>query len=140
MWVVNFSLKLVHLYRPPLQKITTPETLYEAVVEVDERVVLERGSCQLQLNTPTVTGNTGEKVGREGREKRRKNWLTSFTPKCMYRNLAKKGPLTIKAPPTFGPISCRVKFYSNERPPMHISGKKRCVKYFTEINTRHLCV
>ena len=57
-----------------------PETLYEAVVEVDERVVLEQELCQLQLNIPTVTGNTGEIVGGEGREKRRKNWLTSFTP------------------------------------------------------------
>ena len=44
-----------------------PETLYEAVVDVDERVVLEQESCQLQLNAPTVTGNTGEKVGGEGR-------------------------------------------------------------------------
>ena len=51
------------------------------MVEVDERVVLEQESCQLQLNTPTVTGNTGEKVGGEGREKGRKNWLTSITPK-----------------------------------------------------------
>ena len=47
-----------------------PETLYEAVVEVDERVVLEQELCQLQLNTPTVTGNTGEKVGGRGEEGR----------------------------------------------------------------------
>ena len=47
-----------------------PETLYEAVVEVDERVVLVQESCQLELDTPIVTGSTGEKVGgvrREGR-------------------------------------------------------------------------
>ena len=47
-----------------------PETLYEAVVEVEERVVLVQESCQLELDTPIVTGSTGEKVGgvrREGR-------------------------------------------------------------------------
>ena len=45
------------------QKITMPETLYEAVVEVEERVVLLQESCKLHLDTPIVTGNTGEKVG-----------------------------------------------------------------------------
>ena len=47
-----------------------PETLYEAVVEVEERVVLVQESCQLELDTPIVTGSTGEKVGgvrRKGR-------------------------------------------------------------------------
>ena len=40
-----------------------PETLYEVVMEVEERVLLVQGSCQLKLDTPIVTGNTGEKVG-----------------------------------------------------------------------------
>ena len=40
-----------------------PETLYEVVVEVEERVLLVQESCQLKLDTPIVTGNTGEKVG-----------------------------------------------------------------------------
>ena len=45
-----------------------PETLYEAVVEVDERVVLVQESCQLELDAPIVTGSTGEKVGGVRRE------------------------------------------------------------------------
>lgn len=66
---VNFTLKFVHLCRPSFQKIKMPETLYEAVLEVDERVVLEQKSCQLLLNTSIVTSNAGEnvQVGGEGK-------------------------------------------------------------------------
>ena len=39
-----------------------PEVLYEEVVEVEERVVLEQDSCQLGLPGPVTTGTTGEKV------------------------------------------------------------------------------
>ena len=39
-----------------------PEVLYEEVVEVEERVVLEQPRCELQLPTPLVEGSTGEKV------------------------------------------------------------------------------
>ena len=66
---VNFTLKFVHLCRSSFQKIKMPATLYEAVVEVDERVVLEQKSCQLLLNTSIVTSNAGEsvQVGGEGK-------------------------------------------------------------------------
>jgi hypothetical protein len=36
--------------------------LYEEVVEVDERVVLQQEKCHLYTNCPVVTGTTGEKV------------------------------------------------------------------------------
>ncbi len=39
-----------------------PEVLYEEVIEVDERVVLQQDSCQLELKSPLVQGSTGEKV------------------------------------------------------------------------------
>lgn len=39
-----------------------PEVLYEEIVEVEERVVLHQDTCQLQLPTPLIQGNTGEKV------------------------------------------------------------------------------
>ena len=39
-----------------------PEVLYEEVVEVRERVVLQQESCQLGLPTPLVQGSTGEMV------------------------------------------------------------------------------
>ena len=45
-----------------------PETLYEAVVEVDERVVLDQESCELQLNTYIDTTSIDEKV--------RGSWIT----------------------------------------------------------------
>ena len=70
MWVsvcvLTFTLKLVHLCCP-FQKITMPEDLYEAVVEVDERVVLEQESCELQLHTSIDTTSIDEKVRGEGR-------------------------------------------------------------------------
>lgn len=44
------------------QKVEMPETLYESVVEADERVVLCQETCQLNLEGPVVTGTTGEKV------------------------------------------------------------------------------
>ena len=39
-----------------------PETLYESVVEADERAVLCQETCQLNLEGLVVTGTTGEKV------------------------------------------------------------------------------
>jgi hypothetical protein len=39
-----------------------PDVLYEEVVEVDERVVLEQQQSDLELPTPLVAGNTGERV------------------------------------------------------------------------------
>lgn len=39
-----------------------PEKLYSVTVEADERVLLVRQGCQLGLETPIVTGTTGEKV------------------------------------------------------------------------------
>lgn len=39
-----------------------PDVLYERVVEVEERVVLQQESCQLGLLGDEVTGTTGEKV------------------------------------------------------------------------------
>lgn len=38
-----------------------PDVLYEAVVQVEERVVLHREDCQLDLSSHAV-GTTGEKV------------------------------------------------------------------------------
>lgn len=45
-----------------LQEIVMPEVLYEEVVEVEERVVLQQDTCQLNLPTPLLEGSTGEKV------------------------------------------------------------------------------
>ena len=39
-----------------------PDVLYESVVEVEERLVLQQDSCQLYSNSHTVTGVTGEQV------------------------------------------------------------------------------
>ena len=44
------------------QTNAVPEGLYECVVEVDERVVLQQTSCQLYDDYPTSIGVTGEKV------------------------------------------------------------------------------
>lgn len=38
-----------------------PEVLYEAVIEVEERVVLHQDECQLNLSS-TIQGTTGEEV------------------------------------------------------------------------------
>ncbi|KAI0219976.1 5-oxoprolinase [Lamellibrachia satsuma] len=43
-------------------KITTPELLYEDVVEVTERIVLKQDKCQLKKMCPVETGITGEQV------------------------------------------------------------------------------
>ncbi|XP_078607993.1 5-oxoprolinase-like isoform X1 [Branchiostoma floridae x Branchiostoma japonicum] len=45
-------------------EIVTPDVLYEEVVEVKERVILEQESCQLDkpADLQTVTGTTGEKL------------------------------------------------------------------------------
>jgi 5-oxoprolinase (ATP-hydrolysing) len=50
--------------RPNLFDLTNevPDVLYECVVEVDERVVLQQVSCQLHLDTSSLTGLTGERV------------------------------------------------------------------------------
>ena len=45
-----------------IQEIVMPEVLYEEVLEVEERVVLEQDGCQLQIPQPLIQGNTGEKV------------------------------------------------------------------------------
>ncbi|XP_077209596.1 5-oxoprolinase isoform X2 [Paroedura picta] len=42
--------------------VSMPEVLYEAVVEVDERVVLYQEGCQLSGNTQPVTGVTGDSL------------------------------------------------------------------------------
>ena len=46
------------------QEIVTPDVLYEEVVEVEERLVLQQEKCRIKLQKPTVTGTTKEKVGR----------------------------------------------------------------------------
>ena len=45
-----------------MQKNEVPDVLYECVVEVDERLVLQQDSCELNLDAHTLTGVTGEKV------------------------------------------------------------------------------
>ena len=45
-----------------VQKIVMPEVLYEDVIEVEERVILHRKDCQLNLMDDTVQGKTGERV------------------------------------------------------------------------------
>ncbi|KAJ7338275.1 hypothetical protein JRQ81_011031 [Phrynocephalus forsythii] len=42
--------------------VSVPEVLYEAVVEVDERLVLHQEGCQLFGSAPLVTGVTGESL------------------------------------------------------------------------------
>ena len=47
-----------------LQEIKTPDMLYEEVIEVEERVVLQQDKCQLKRKVHTVAvGTTSEKVG-----------------------------------------------------------------------------
>lgn len=50
--------------RPKLFDLTCaqPEVLYEQVIEADERVVLCRNDCQLDLDSPRIQGTTGEMV------------------------------------------------------------------------------
>lgn len=62
-----------------------PETLYEAVVEVEERVVLLQESCRLQLDTPIVTGNTGEKVRQRWESGERGERGGDSTCSCIWR-------------------------------------------------------
>ena len=52
-------------YALSFQKIQCPTNLYEDIVEVDERVVLDRQDCCLQWlkDKPVVVGKTNEKVG-----------------------------------------------------------------------------
>lgn len=45
-----------------LQKIERPELLYESVIEVDERVVMQQERCELKRTEKTVESKTGEKV------------------------------------------------------------------------------
>ena len=54
-------------------------------MEVDERVVLEQESCELQLNTSIDTTSTDEKVGGEGRgdETLADKYVTILNA-CMY--------------------------------------------------------
>ncbi len=44
------------------QEIVTPDVLYEEVIEVEERLVLQQGRCQIKKQCPVLTGTTGEKV------------------------------------------------------------------------------
>ena len=44
------------------QEIVTPDVLYEEVVEVDERVVLQQDRCQVNKQCERTTGKTGEMV------------------------------------------------------------------------------
>lgn len=44
------------------QRIEIPEVLYEDVVEVQERVILQQDKCELGLPSPELTGSTNEKV------------------------------------------------------------------------------
>jgi hypothetical protein len=45
-----------------LQAIKKPEELYDTVVEVEERLVVQREDCQLPNGHKVLTGTTGEKV------------------------------------------------------------------------------
>lgn len=39
-----------------------PDVLYEDIVEVEERVILYQKDCELNANSNTVQGRTGEQV------------------------------------------------------------------------------
>lgn len=43
-------------------KVATPEVLYQEVIEVEERLVLHKGNCNIQKSCQHVFGVTGEKV------------------------------------------------------------------------------
>eukprot|EP00106_Octopus_bimaculoides_P000145 XP_014767587.1 PREDICTED: 5-oxoprolinase-like [Octopus bimaculoides] len=43
-------------------EISTPEVLYEEVIEVEERMLLKQDKCKLELDCKVVTGITGEKL------------------------------------------------------------------------------
>lgn len=45
-----------------LQEILTPDVLYDEVVEVDERIVLQQSKCEINKKCDIVTGTTGEQV------------------------------------------------------------------------------
>lgn len=45
-----------------VQKIVMPEVLYEDIIEVEERVILQQKDCQLNLTGSIVQGKTGEQV------------------------------------------------------------------------------
>ena len=40
----------------------TPDVLYEEVIELEERVVLQQDRCCLATKCPVAMGTTGEKV------------------------------------------------------------------------------
>lgn len=44
------------------KEIVTPDVLYEEVIEVNERFVLQQEKCQIKKKCPVVIGTTGEKV------------------------------------------------------------------------------
>lgn len=44
------------------QSIAMPDVIYDRVIEVKERVCLAQEDCQLNLQSPLVTGRTGEQV------------------------------------------------------------------------------
>lgn len=41
-----------------------PSVLYDRIVEVDERIVLEQSDCGLKDTSETVTATTGDKVNK----------------------------------------------------------------------------
>ena len=45
-----------------LQEIVTPDVLYDEVIEVEERVVLQQERCEIKQDCPVVTGTTNEKA------------------------------------------------------------------------------
>ena len=45
------------------QEISTPDQLYEEVIEVEGRLVLQQDSCEIKQKCPVVEGKTKEKVG-----------------------------------------------------------------------------
>ncbi|CAG2221215.1 OPLAH [Mytilus edulis] len=43
-------------------EISSPDQLYEDVIEIEERVVFHQDICEIKKQCPTVTGSTGEKL------------------------------------------------------------------------------
>ena len=54
---------MVTFYNISFQEISTPDQLYEEVIEVEGRLVLQQDSCQIKQKCLVVEGKTKEKVG-----------------------------------------------------------------------------